>query len=95
MKWYGSCAGTTLKGQPCRSVDIFENGRCKLHGGEGVLRRLEHQKERQLKKIKRALARGKKFDAMIRRAAKASPTLAAMLERMEERKKNAGNAETP
>ncbi len=31
----GGCAGKTEKGQPCKARDVYENGRCKNHGGEG------------------------------------------------------------
>lgn len=29
------CHGTTQKGKRCAAKDVYENGRCKLHGGQG------------------------------------------------------------
>jgi hypothetical protein len=31
----GGCKGKTERGRNCQSKDVFENGYCKHHGGEG------------------------------------------------------------
>jgi hypothetical protein len=31
----GGCKGTTQRGQPCQAKDVYSNGYCKHHGGEG------------------------------------------------------------
>lgn len=32
----GCCKGITKKGTQCQALDVFENGFCKHHGGEGM-----------------------------------------------------------
>lgn len=32
---FGGCNGTTKRGTPCRCREVFANGFCKFHGGEG------------------------------------------------------------
>ena len=78
----GGCKGTTKKGQPCQAKDLYENQRCRHHGGEGKLLRLELLKERFRRKAKRLLERSRRVERMLVRAAKKDPKFAAMLERI-------------
>ena len=84
----GGCKGTTKKGQPCQAKDLYENQRCRHHGGEGKLLRLELLKERTLRKSKRLLQRSRRFDRMLVRAAKKDPKFAAVLERINNKNEN-------
>ncbi len=62
-----ACAGTTKKGAKCGTRDIFQNGFCRYHGGEGRLVREIRNAEKQQLKTKRLLARTKKLDRMLGR----------------------------
>lgn len=63
----GGCKGVSAKGEPCQAKNVYENGFCKFHGGEGqsllerrqVLRaeRIRKSAERMLKKIQRTRRR--------------------------------------
>jgi hypothetical protein len=82
LSYYGACKGTTKAGKPCGAVDLFENGRCKHHGGEGQLIRVKLLIAKTLKKTERLKRKGDRFDRMVAQAAKRDPQLAAMLERV-------------
>lgn len=88
MNYYGACKGTTKAGKPCRSVDLFENGRCKHHGGEGQLIRVKLLIAKTLKKTERLKRKSARFDRMVQMVAKRDPGLAAMLERIRTRDKD-------
>ena len=32
---FGACKGITKKGTPCRGREVYSNGFCKYHGGDG------------------------------------------------------------
>lgn len=44
--WYMSCGARTRNGTPCKRLDIFENGRCKFHGGISTGPRTKRGKRR-------------------------------------------------
>jgi hypothetical protein len=75
----GGCKAKTKKGLPCQSKDVYENGYCVLHGGQGKLPRLERLKEKTLKKMERFKRKAKKLDRMVARMLKDSPKLADMV----------------
>lgn len=43
----GACSGTTADGRRCGTRDVFENGRCRHHGGTGKLLRTLIKEARQ------------------------------------------------
>lgn len=81
----GGCKGTTQKGQPCQGKDVYENGYCKHHGGEGKLPRLEYQKAKLLRKAERALKRSKRFERKVAKFIKAHPSIQEFIDRMKAR----------
>ena len=83
----GACTGTTQKGKTCRLRDVYENFRCKHHGGEGMLLRVQLAKARALKKVKRARRRAAKFDRFLKKMLAADPGLRERVERINNAKK--------
>lgn len=54
---YGQCKGTTKKGAPCMAKDLFSNGYCAAHGGEGRLLREIHASDKLRRKSQRLAKR--------------------------------------
>jgi hypothetical protein len=73
----GGCKGITKLGKPCQGKDVFSNGYCKHHGGQGeslVSRRLKLQIAEELRKSERfskRMAKWEKRNPAFRRAMEA------------------------
>ena len=78
----GACTGTTKKGQKCTLRDVYENMRCKHHGGEGMFLRVKLAKAKALKKVQRTRRRIAKFDRFIKKMMAANPGLRERVERI-------------
>ena len=76
----GACNGTTKEGKRCGIRDVYQNSLCKHHGGEGELIRVQMSKGRMERQIKRALARSKRIERLIRK--NASPRALEIFERL-------------
>src|SRR4051812_19617444 len=71
----GACSGTTKEGKRCGIRDVFENGLCRHHGGEGELKRMTGARE----KLKRRIA---PVDRLVNRLMKRDPKLREAIERI-------------
>ena len=71
----GACLGTTKKGKRCTLRDVYANMRCKYHGGTGEMLRVKLRKEKLQRKIKRTLARSRRFSRFLNKVVKKHPNL--------------------
>jgi hypothetical protein len=77
----GGCKGTTLKGRPCQGKDVFENGYCKHHGGEGK----SLTQRRMIFNLERAKYKAEKFAKRMERWKKQNPNLRRIMEAIKAR----------
>lgn len=81
----GACKGTTKEGKKCGIRDIFQNGYCRHHGGQGTLVRVIFQREKLLKKcerLRKKAERNKSFQRIVEELKARNPNLQAMVDAM-------------
>ena len=88
----GACVGTTKKGTRCTLRDVYANMRCKYHGGTGELLRVKLRKEKLQRKIKRTLARSRRFTRFLNKVVKKNPNLRELAELINAKKRPQGVA---
>lgn len=86
----GGCKGVTLKGQPCRAKDVYENGYCKHHGGEGQ----SLTDRRNLLRVELSKRKAAKFNKRMERWKKKNPALRRIMEAIKARQEEANARRT-
>jgi len=85
----GACSGATKEGKRCGIRDVFQNGFCRHHGGQGKLLREIYAEAKLEGKIQRAERRAKRTQALIDRVLQDNPALRLALQRSRDGRKPA------
>src|SRR5438105_8510897 len=86
----GACTGMTREGKRCGIRDVFENGRCHHHGGQGKLIREILALEKLKRRTARTQRRARATTSIVERLMKDNPRLREMIERVKARNRRDG-----